>query len=119
MQPADSLPEFGLWAKVLLRRLRTALRNWAALLLVLPWLSVAMIAGCVGSADNPDSAPPSTAKSETKMIATITEYYHECIDFYCEFFVKRWQSLSPIEYGSILIGIGVVGFLFMKSGNKR
>lgn len=46
---------------------------------------------------------------------TVTSYW----TFYERYFAEQWHHMSPVKYGSILISIGVFGWLLMKSGNKR
>ena len=33
--------------------------------------------------------------------------------------LKTWNHLTPMQYGSMLVCIGVVGWLLMKSDTKR
>ena len=40
-------------------------------------------------------------------------------EFYCKFLRNEWSHMTPMKYGVILIGIGVFGWLLMKSGSKR
>jgi hypothetical protein len=39
--------------------------------------------------------------------------------FYEQYFVGHWNRMTPIKYGSLLIGIGVFGWVLMKAANKR
>jgi hypothetical protein len=41
------------------------------------------------------------------------------LNFYVEFFADQWHHMTPAKYGTVLIGIGIVGWLLMKSGIKR
>ena len=41
------------------------------------------------------------------------------MSFYGDFFADQWHHMTPAKYGSLLIAIGVVGWLLMKSGIKR
>jgi hypothetical protein len=51
----------------------------------------------------------------TNMMVTARGYYA----FYGRFFADQWYGLNPVRYGVLLIGVGVFGWLLMKSGNKR
>ena len=41
------------------------------------------------------------------------------LNFYAKFALDQWHDLTPAKYGTLLILIGVVGWLLMKSGAKR
>lgn len=41
------------------------------------------------------------------------------LDFYCRYFTKQWHDMTPTKYGMLLIAIGVIGFIMMKSSNRR
>lgn len=45
-----------------------------------------------------------------------TTYY---LRWYRDFFLDWWADMGPAEYGTLLIGIGVFGWLLMKSGGRR
>jgi hypothetical protein len=47
--------------------------------------------------------------------ATARCYY----SFYGQFFSSQWAHMTPLKYGTLLIGVGVFGWLLMKSANKR
>jgi hypothetical protein len=51
----------------------------------------------------------------TNMMVTARSYYA----FYGRFFADQWYGLNPLRYGVLLIGVGIFGWLLMKSGNKR
>jgi hypothetical protein len=51
----------------------------------------------------------------TNLMVTARSYYA----FYARFFSDQWTGLNPVRYGVLLIGVGVFGWLLMKSGNKR
>jgi hypothetical protein len=42
--------------------------------------------------------------------------YH--LRFYGRFIAEQWRDMTPMAYGTLLIGIAVFGWLFMKSGTK-
>lgn len=48
------------------------------------------------------------------LAGTLDRYW----DFYCQYAAEKWHNLTPMQYGSILIGIGVFGWILMKSANR-
>jgi len=58
---------------------------------------------------------PSDRAMLTNLMVTVRSYYA----FYTRFFSDQWYGLNPVKYGVLLIGVGVFGWLLMKSGNKR
>jgi len=46
---------------------------------------------------------------------TITLY----LEFYRHYAMQRWSSITPAEYGMLLIGVGVFGWILMKSANRK
>jgi len=38
--------------------------------------------------------------------------------FYGDYFSTKWNEMGPMGYGILLIGIGIFGWLLMKSGVK-
>jgi hypothetical protein len=51
----------------------------------------------------------------TNLMVTCRSYYA----FYDRYFSDQWHNLNPVKYGMLLIGVGLFGWLLMKSGNKR
>ncbi|MCH8828289.1 MAG: hypothetical protein IID45_01795 [Planctomycetes bacterium] len=47
--------------------------------------------------------------------STVSHYW----TFYVESLKSQWHNMTPMKYGILLISIGVVGFLSMKSSTKR
>ena len=43
----------------------------------------------------------------------------EYLDFYRKFLLRQWADMSPMEYGTMLVLIGVFGWILMKSSTKR
>jgi hypothetical protein len=43
--------------------------------------------------------------------------YH--LNYYVFFVADQWNHMTPMKYTSLLISIGLVGFLLMGRGNKR
>lgn len=44
------------------------------------------------------------------------KYY---LRWYRDFFVDSWNDMGPAEYGTLLIGIGVFGWILMKNSVRR
>lgn len=40
------------------------------------------------------------------------------LDFYCRYAADKWNNLTPMQYGSLLISVGVFGWILMKSGRR-
>jgi hypothetical protein len=59
------------------------------------------------------------SKMLINMIETITLTASSYWEFYCKFLRNEWHHMTPMKYGFILIGIGVFGWLLMKSGSKK
>ncbi len=49
------------------------------------------------------------------LMLTINSYFH----FYGKFLLKEWHQITPMKYGSLLIGIAVFGWLLMKGSDKK
>ena len=43
--------------------------------------------------------------------------YH--LNYYVWFVGDQWNHMTPVKYTSLLISIGLIGFLLMGRGNKR
>jgi hypothetical protein len=43
-----------------------------------------------------------------------TVWYH--LKFYQSFLVGSWDNMTPMQYGAVLITIGIAGWLLMKHG---
>jgi hypothetical protein len=39
--------------------------------------------------------------------------------FYGSYFSHKWNHMSPMGYGMLLIAVAAFGWLLMKAGNKR
>lgn len=39
--------------------------------------------------------------------------------FYRSYAIDTWDALSPMQYGALLIGIGVFGWILMKNAGNR
>ncbi len=53
------------------------------------------------------------------MIETIKDTWHEYSLFYINYLNKRWDNISPMEYGMLLVVIAFIGWLLMRNGAKR
>ncbi|WP_145230809.1 hypothetical protein [Gimesia algae] len=53
------------------------------------------------------------------MVETIQDTWREYSAFYISYLNKRWDNISPMEYGIVLVSIAVVGWLLMRSGAKK
>ncbi|MFV0445258.1 MAG: hypothetical protein ACK5Q5_16900 [Planctomycetaceae bacterium] len=49
------------------------------------------------------------------MIASISSY----IRFYKNYAARRWDGMTPMEYGILLITIGVIGFVMMRNASRK
>lgn len=50
---------------------------------------------------------------------TILDSVNYYLRFYQRTAVDFWEHMTPMQYGCVLIGIGVFGWLLMRSGIKR
>ena len=68
---------------------------------------------------SPDEIRPARTSMNMPVILTSfssrARYY---LDFYQEFAVETWEKMTPMQYGTLLIGIGVFGWLLMKTSFK-
>ena len=46
-----------------------------------------------------------------------TVSYH--LQFYQSFLVSAWDNISPMQYGVLLVTIGIIGWALMKSGASQ
>tara|TARA_R110000868_G_scaffold411770_1_gene709778 strand:+ start:124867 stop:125115 length:249 start_codon:yes stop_codon:yes gene_type:complete len=53
------------------------------------------------------------------MVETIQDTWREYSTFYISYLNKRWDNISPMEYGIVLVSIAVVGWLLMRSGARK
>jgi len=53
------------------------------------------------------------------MINSILDTWHEYSTFYVNYLNKRWDNISPMEYGLVLVSIAVIGWLLMRNGARR
>ncbi|MFH1299853.1 MAG: hypothetical protein ABIK07_02235 [Planctomycetota bacterium] len=53
------------------------------------------------------------------MIETIRDTWQQYSTFYINYLSKRWDNISPMEYGIVLVSIAVIGWLLMKSGARK
>ncbi len=50
-----------------------------------------------------------------RLTNTVGSYW----DYYVWFAGDQWAHMTPVKYTSLLISIGLIGFLMMGRGNKR
>ena len=53
------------------------------------------------------------------VFASLSERFGFYVRFYRNYAMDRWDSLSPMEYGVLLISIGVFGWILMKNTGRR
>jgi hypothetical protein len=53
------------------------------------------------------------------MLTNLMAFFRSYYAFYTRYFSDQWNGLNPVKYGMLLIGVGLFGWLLMKSGNKR
>lgn len=53
------------------------------------------------------------------MSALLAASLRHYVRFYQDYAAEKWENLTPMQYGILLIGVGVFGWLLMKSANKR
>jgi hypothetical protein len=53
------------------------------------------------------------------MIDTIQGIWHEYSTFYINYLNKRWDNISPMEYGIVLVAIAFIGWLLMRNGMRK
>lgn len=53
------------------------------------------------------------------MWESISTVVGEYLGFYADYGRQRWDNMSPIEYGTLLIVIGVLGWLMMRNSGRR
>lgn len=49
----------------------------------------------------------------------MTDTFYEYLDFYKKFAVNWWNHIGPADYITLLMLVGVIGYLTMLRGNKR
>lgn len=52
------------------------------------------------------------------MLDSAIDGFNYYLKFYATYFSDQWHAMGPSGYGFLLIGIGVFGWLLMKSGVK-
>lgn len=53
------------------------------------------------------------------MINSILDSCREYSNFYVNYLNKRWDNISPMEYGLVLVSIAVIGWLLMRNGARK
>ena len=52
-------------------------------------------------------------------LASVSERVSYYVRFYRNYALDRGDAMTPMQYGALLIGIGVFGWLLMKSANQK
>lgn len=52
------------------------------------------------------------------MFYTLSSTVSKYLNFYYDFFVSSWRTMTPMEYTYVLCGIAFVGWLLMRSNMK-
>jgi hypothetical protein len=52
-------------------------------------------------------------------LASVTERVQYYLRFYRNYALDRWDSLTPMQYGVLLISIGVFGWILMKNASHK
>jgi hypothetical protein len=67
----------------------------------------------------PGTTVPSPLTVDDPMFpATFTNDVNYYLRFYRDYALERWNEMTPMQYGLLLISIAVFGWLLMKSGIK-
>lgn len=37
------------------------------------------------------------------------------LNFYADYAMQKWDNITPMQYGYLLIGVGIFGWVLMKS----
>lgn len=53
------------------------------------------------------------------MVEWATSTLQEYMAFYTRYAQMQWSHMSPMRYGILLVGIGIFGWLLMKSSVKK
>jgi len=53
------------------------------------------------------------------LLASFSERVGYYLRFYRTYAIDTWDALSPMQYGALLIGIGVFGWILMKNTGRR
>ena len=50
--------------------------------------------------------------------ANLTDQFHYYMRFYRNYALDKWETITPMQYGVLLISIGVFGWILMKNAVK-
>lgn len=45
--------------------------------------------------------------------------FRRYVRFYQDYAQNKWANLTPMQYGILLISVGVVGWILMKNASRR
>ncbi len=54
----------------------------------------------------------------SSMLDTAYQTFRQYMAFYGKYFSQQWHDMGPMGYGTLLICVGLFGWLLMKSGVK-
>ncbi len=49
----------------------------------------------------------------------MTQTFRQYMMFYQNYAAEAWHNIQPMEYGMLLVGIGVFGWILMKNASNR
>lgn len=52
-------------------------------------------------------------------LASLTERASYYVRFYRNYALDKWDALTPMQYGVLLVGIGVFGWILMKNASHK
>lgn len=52
------------------------------------------------------------------ILASFSSQFHYYMDYYRGFLASTWDHMTPMQYGTLLISIGVFGWILMKTSFK-
>ncbi|MEZ6058308.1 MAG: hypothetical protein R3C01_16535 [Planctomycetaceae bacterium] len=50
---------------------------------------------------------------------TLSSTFSYYMNFYQNYLAQKWDQMTPMQYGTVLISIGVVGWLLMRGSGRR
>jgi hypothetical protein len=53
------------------------------------------------------------------MLENVTSTISSYMSFYGQYFLQQWAQMTPAKYGALLLAVGVLGWVLMKSSQKR
>lgn len=53
------------------------------------------------------------------MFQNISQTFTQYMNFYQKYAADCWRDMQPMEYGALLLGIGLFGWFLMKNASHR